>query len=224
MRSFWGFYENSQYRVGCNGGVVYVYDLNNKELGKFKDLKYAYVGAFQPGSNVFVLKSTEGSLAVYDLDKIELIRKIVVTKNGAQDEGFAFSPDGKYFYNIEKPKTSLRTRLTVYRTSDYTAEKVLFEEEETMFMEALEFDRNTGEAYVLGFMRNADGVIDYGFIGRFDGERVYRIKRLERERYNYISAYKSWEQAGCTAKKLEWSRMKTYEERPPVALKQEYEK
>lgn len=69
MRSFWGFYDNGIYRVGCNGGTVYVYDQDNKELAKFKDLKYAYEGAIRPGANIFVLKSGEGPLAVYDLNR-----------------------------------------------------------------------------------------------------------------------------------------------------------
>lgn len=43
-----------------------------------------------------------------------MLKKILVTRIGAQDEGFAFSPDGKYLYNVEKPKNSTETRLTEY--------------------------------------------------------------------------------------------------------------
>ena len=75
MRKFWGFYDNGSYRVGCNGGTIYIYDQANKELTKFKDIPYAYDGAFQPNTNLFAAKSTEGSLAVYDLDRLALVKK-----------------------------------------------------------------------------------------------------------------------------------------------------
>ncbi|MCI9446129.1 MAG: hypothetical protein HFH36_01805 [Lachnospiraceae bacterium] len=48
MRNFWGFYDNGIYRVGCNGATIYVYGQDRKELGRFKDIPYAYCGAFQP--------------------------------------------------------------------------------------------------------------------------------------------------------------------------------
>lgn len=48
MRNFWGFYDNGIYRVGCNGAMIYVYGQDRKELGRFKDIPYAYCGAFQP--------------------------------------------------------------------------------------------------------------------------------------------------------------------------------
>ena len=72
MRKFWTFLDNGTYRVGCNGGTLYVYDQNNRELAKFKDLTYAYTGAFHPGKNLFALKSTGGGLAFYDLDEMRL--------------------------------------------------------------------------------------------------------------------------------------------------------
>ncbi|MBQ9135226.1 MAG: WD40 repeat domain-containing protein [Lachnospiraceae bacterium] len=223
MRSFWGLYKNEKYRVGCNGNTIYIYDMDNKEIGKFKDIKYAYVGAFQPDSNIFVAKSTEGSLAIYDLDKMELIKKIVITKIGAQDEGFAFSLDGAYFYNIEKPIRSTKTQLTIYRTSDYEVVKVILKENDFMVLESLEFDAHTGEGYVQGFIRNASGVMDYGFIGKLVDENIWGMKRIEGKRYDYISAYKKWELSGFSKKKLEYSRMKTYSEKPHISLKQIYE-
>lgn len=208
MRNFWGFYDNGTYRVGCNGATVYVYDQNNKELGKFKDIKYAYVGAFKPDTNVFVAKSTEGSLAVYDLDKMELRKKIVITRIGAQDEGFAFSPNGAFFYNIEKPITSTATQLTIYRTTDYEIVNVLFSDNQVMALKSLEFDEFSEDCYMLGFMRNAEGVFDYGFVCKLIDKDVSEIRKLSQEEYTYIEEYKAWEISGRTAKKLEWSSIK----------------
>lgn len=224
MRKFWGFYDNGKYRVGCNGSTIYVYDQENNELAKFKDIPYAYVGDFQPETNIFVAKSTAGFLAVYDLDEMKLVKKIKITRIEAQDEGFAFSPDGKYFYNIEKPVRSTDTQLAVYRTSDYEKEKILFEENDRMFLTAIEFDGCTGEGFVLGFMRGENRVKEYGFIGKFTEDDISDIKKIPDAEYEYIHAYKDWEKSGCTSKKLEWCRVREYAQKPHVFLKQVYDR
>lgn len=223
MRRFWGYYDNGTYRVGCNGATVYVYDQNNRELAKFKDIPYAYAGAFQPGTNVFVVKSTEGFLAVYDLDKLELLRKSKPNREGG-DEGFSFTPDGNWLYNIEHPFTSLRTQLTKYSTSDYSVPRVLFADAEQMFLEALEFDETTGIGYVLGYMRNADGIMDYGFIGKLEDDNIYGIKRLSRDEEIYLRRHKSWERSGFTEKKLEWTHLPPNPDKTPISLKEIYKK
>lgn len=222
MRKFWGFYDNGTYRVGCNGSSIYVYDQNNRELNRFKDIKNAYVGVFQPGTNIFVAKTTEGSLAVYDLERSLLLKKIVITQNGAQDEGIVFSPDGKLLYNIEKPFQSTRTQLTIYQASDYTVLNTFFADEMQIHLECLEFDKNGKTGYLLGFMRDESGIFEYGFIGRFLEESISEIKRLNHEEYLYIQAYKTWEQSGYTEKKLEWSSINKYPEKPHVSLEQVY--
>lgn len=219
MRSFWGFYDNGTYRVGCNGATIYVYDRNDRELAKFRDVRYAYTGAFQPGKNVFAAKTTEGSLAVYDLDRMVLIKKIRIARVDGQDEGFAFSGDGKFFLNIEKKVSFLETQLTIYRTSDFEAVRELFRDADAMVLIELEIDPDSGECYVLGFMRDAHKVFEYGFVGKLTGEEITEIKRLDRETYWYAQAYKGWERCGFTPKKLEWSSVKRYGKRPPVTLR-----
>lgn len=42
---------------------------------RFQDIPHAYCGAFQPGTNIFTAKSTEGFLAVYDLNQMSLLKK-----------------------------------------------------------------------------------------------------------------------------------------------------
>ena len=42
MKKFGGFYENEKFKVGCNGASIYVYDTNDIELARFKDIQYAY--------------------------------------------------------------------------------------------------------------------------------------------------------------------------------------
>jgi len=219
MRRFWGFYDNGTYRVGCNGATIYVYDQNNRELAKFRDVSYAYVGAFQPGSNRFAAKTAEGSLAVYDLDKMALIKKIRVARVDGQDEGFAYSPDGKFFLNIENRKNSLDTQITVYRTSDFEVVRELFRDEENLFLQELEMDTDSGECYVFGFLRDEHKVMQHGFVGKFTGEEITEIKKLDRETYWYTRAYKSWERTGFTSRALIWSVLKDRGERPAVSLK-----
>lgn len=103
MRRFWGFYQNGSYSVGCNGKTVYIFDKAGKEIARFNDFPYAYSAAFMPGKNIIAVKSTGGVLGFYDLDSLSLLKKITVTKIGAQDEGFGFSTDGSFFTTLKSP-------------------------------------------------------------------------------------------------------------------------
>ena len=108
MPKFWSLISNGKYRVGCTGQTVYIYDQNGTELVKFKDLPYAYTAAFSPKGDIFVVKSTAGRIAVYSLDEPCLIQKFRFSKvDGSQDDIFCFSPDGEWFYNIERHGKSI---------------------------------------------------------------------------------------------------------------------
>lgn len=208
MRKFWGFYKNESYSVGCNGGTVYIYDSIGKELAKFRDFPYAYTAAFKPNSNIVAVKSTAGSLGFYDLDSLSLLKKIIVTRIGAQDEGFAFTPDGRYFCNIEKPVDSCQTQLSIYDAESFEKANTLFINERKMVLKNLEFDKETDICYVLGFMRDdSSGVFDYGFVGKLDVENgsVTDFHVLDAKQYDYLKWYKSWEETGFTEKALKWN-------------------
>lgn len=220
MRKFWSFLDNGTYRVGCNGGTLYVYDQNNRELAKFKDLTYAYTGAFHPDRNLFALKSTGGGLAFYDLDGMRLLKKIIYTRLEAQDEGFAFTPDGRYFLNIEKPVCSTRTELTVYDTEHFQVVRKMFQGEETLVLSDLEFSASTGECFVIGYLRGEDGVAGIFFIGKLREDSLTDLCMLSKDQYDYIYWYKDWERSGYSDKNLEWSHplVKDSAERPHVTL------
>ncbi len=218
MRKFWGLYDNGTYRVGCNGATVYLFDMHNNELARFKDINYAYSGAFHPSrNNIIVIKSTAGTLAVYDLDKRALVKKIIVTNIGAQDEGFAFSADGKLFYNIEKPVISYRTQLSIYDAKDFNLIKTLFADNRELFLETIEFDKESNKCYVLGHNNK-----DY-FIGLLESENIINAKRISENWYYYICHYKSWEEQGFTEKALQWNALKNMNEIKKVSLKSAYE-
>lgn len=224
MRKFWGFYDNGKFRVGCSGAAVYVYDSNDKELAKFKDFPYTYRAAFMPVKNIIAVKSTAGYLGFYDLDKSALIKKYnVITKNGAHEEGFLFTADGRFFYNIESPITAIETQLGIYETETFSKVETLFADEKLMFLEHMEIDSDTGKCYISGYMRNPDTLIfGYGFVGIFD-EKTYRITDIripDDKIYRYLDAYKDWELDGFTPKSLEWNyTLKELREIPPISIK-----
>ncbi len=206
MKNFWGVCSNGNFFVGCNGRTVYIFDKSQNEIAKFRDAPYVYKAKFIPDTNILIAKSTAGFLVVYDLDTLSLIKKITASRIGAQDEGFAITPDGKYLYNIEKPMLSTKTQLTIYDTSDFHVVKTLFNNDDKTVLDNLEFDKDT--CYVLGFMRGKSGVLDYGFVAEFSNDEITDIKKIDEKRFDYIRAYKSWEDDGFTDKALQWSLLK----------------
>ena len=64
MKKFWGYVSNNEFSVGCTGQTVFLYDMDGNELGKFKDIIYGYTPMISPDGTLFVVKSTEGRLAV----------------------------------------------------------------------------------------------------------------------------------------------------------------
>ncbi len=148
-----------------------------------------------------------GYICFYDLDKGALLKKHTVTTNGAQDEGFAFSADGRLFYNIEKPYSSTKTQLGIYDTSDFSKSAVLFDGDDTLVLSYIETD-SSGACYVSSFVRDAATMVfARGFAAVFDEKNgtLTDIRFLPRDVYDYLCAYKSWELHGCTEKALEWN-------------------
>ena len=163
------------------------------------------------------------SLCLYRNFQAELIKKITVTRLGAQDEGFAFTPDGRYFCNIEKPVNSCQTQLGIYDGASFDKVNTLFADEQKTVFEELEFDGGeTRVAYVLGFMRgDIGGVFGYGFVGKLDIENgtLTNIRAIDEERYNYLRWYKSWERSGFTEKSLEWNPLNKLNEIRQTSIK-----
>lgn len=221
MRKFWGFYDNGTYRVGCNGATVYVFDSQDNELARFKDFPYAYTAAFIPNTNIIAVKSIAGYIGFYDLDKLKLIKKHLITKKYAQDMGFAFSPDGQFFYNIEE--RDIETQLCIYETKTFSKVKTLLSNRKDLLLKHIEFDKSSDKCYILGAMLQ-EHHYQYGFIGllNVDEDDVIDIKRLENEQYNYAYEYKKWEIKGFTEKSLEWNDLKHLDRIVPVSLKDIY--
>lgn len=218
-RKYWGYCYNEKFNVYCNGATVYVYDKDDNELARFKDVPYAHRAKFMSHTNILVVKSTTGYLVIYDLDTLSLLKKIVVTQIGAQDEGLAFTPDGKFFCNIEKPIFSLYTQVAVYRTTDFKRIATLFQNNKIVNFKAIEFDENN-RCYVLEFIRNDNGVYDYGFFGNLEEKGLTNIKKLSKNNFDYIRTFKNWEDFGFTEKEYENSnQLKDKENIEYISLK-----
>ena len=205
MKKFVGFTTNGEYSVGCTGQTVYLYDKDNNEIGRFKDIIYAYTPMISPDGTLLVVKSTDGRLAVYSLESFSLIKKFRFSKvNGAQDDGFCFSPDGKYFINLERHRDSLHSVVSVYNTADFSlADRIIIGED--MMFGHIEYDKDTDKYYVLGFMRDSNLVINHGFVAEYREGQICNTTVISQDEYWFYSSYKSLEMLGFTEKQYDWT-------------------
>ena len=198
MKKFRSYIENDEYGVGCTGQTVYLYDKNGTELKKFKDLPYACKSAFSPLGNIFVIKTTEGRLAVYSLDTLSLIKKFRYSKvDYAQDDGFCFSPDGRYFINLERQGDDLHSAVSVYNTEDFSRVSQLLLDEN---MRVSHIELANGEYYVLGFMRGIDRVITTGFVGKYASNQIQNILPISEQEHGFYRDYLYLKMMGFTEK------------------------
>lgn len=180
MPRFCSIVENEKYRVGCTGQTVWVWDKTDTVLAKFKDLIYAYHAAISPRGDMFAVKSTDGRIAVYSLGTMDLIKKFRFSKvNRAQDDGFCFSSDGKYFLNIERQGDDVHSALSIYNTADFSlVSRVLFDID-TMISHIQEVG---GEYYVLGFTRRDD--LSH-FVAKFKNDEICDMMDISEREYDF---------------------------------------
>ena len=198
MKRFCSYVENGRYGVGCTGQTVYVYDNEGVEIAKFKDLPYANKPAFSPSGDVFIVKTTEGRLAVYSLKTLSLIKKFRYSKvDGAQDDGFCFSSDGKYFINVERQGDDLHSAISVYNTEDFSRVSQLLLDENMMVSH---IELADGEYYVFGFIRGTDRVMTNGFVGKYANGQIQNIFTISEKEYGFYSDYLYLKMMGFTEK------------------------
>ena len=182
MKNFKGYIETDQFKIGCTGQTVYIYDKDGNEVKKFKDLIYAYASAVSPLGDLLIVKSTEGRLAVYSLKTLSLIKKFRFSKvNYAQDDGFCFSPDGKYFINIERHIDDLHSAISVYDTWDFSlvSRHMLPEDESVDCIEC-----SDSEYYVLGCFR-LEYDVEY-FVAKFKDFSVADKVKITSREYDFL--------------------------------------
>lgn len=202
IKNFWSYITNGVYSVGCTGQTVYVFDSENNECAKFKDLKYAYNAAISPDGKLLVVKSTEGRIAVYSLESLSLIKKFRFSKvDGAQDDGYCFTNDSKWFINIERHKDSLHNAISWYSTEQFERKHFLELDDNTMISE-IEQSSN-GTLYVLGFFR--DKIKNHPFVGIINKEGICDSYTITESKENYYQLLYTAKRAGFTNRKFEWS-------------------
>ena len=208
MRSFWTYITNRNYSLGLTGRTVYVYDKDGNELKKFKDLPYAYTAAFSPKGDIFVVKTTEGRIAVYSLEKLCLIKKFRFSKvDASQDDNFCFSPDGEKFFNIERHNDTCKTALSVYNTKDFSLEKILFTDDEKTVLKIIEYDSYSDEYFLLGFLRDNNGIAHNFFITKLINDSLSEMRCISETLYWFYKEYSDLKIHGFTRKAKEWSEL-----------------
>lgn len=224
MKKYQGYTQNKNFKVGLNGQTIYIYDNEEKELARFQDAAYMYRGKFIPNTNILVVKATSGWLLFYDLDKLELMKKIKFSNIGSQDENFDITPDGKYLYNIEAPKSSTKTRLTKYDLKTLKPIITPFHNLDNIFLKYIEIYNDN--IYLFGFIRNDEGIKDYGFIGLYKeiGEKcgIQGVKKIDDNIYDKVNQYKVCEDYGFTQKSLRYRQLEKMEDLEKITLKDAY--
>lgn len=206
MRNYWSLIGNDKYNIGCTGQTVYLLDKQNAEIAKFKDLPYAYASGISPSGDIFVLKSTEGRLAVYSFSPPTLIKKFRYSiVDGSQDDNFCFSSDGKEFYNIERQIDSLKTALSIYVTSDFSLKKRILDKDYSRVLTGIEYDTETETVFLLGFFRNNDGTASDFFVGKLKDDELDDPIRISRNEHEFYERYLHLKMLGFSETAYKWS-------------------
>lgn len=197
MKNFKGYTTNGSFSVGCTGQTVYLYDKDGNEIRKFKDIIYAYTPMISPDGKIFVVKSTDGRLAVYSLKTFSLVKKFRFSKvNGAQDDGFCFSKNGEYFINLERHIDDLHSVITTYNTCDFSIKSKLVLPDD-MQVQFIERDDKGDKYYVLGFVLGQKREYDNRyFVAEFKNNNLSNITKITQKEYEYYWHYKRFEIMG----------------------------
>ena len=172
---FTGLVKNDRFIVGCTGRTVHVLDPDGRTITKFKDIPYGYRPLLCPGTNLLVVKSTAGWLAFYDLDRLELIRKIRFSKEPAQDAGLCFSIDGRYLYNLEQTSFDLGHGIIRYDTLTLESKTIVPVQSMRRLID-IRYSKQTQNYCVLGVAGNEDPLVSEGpFVAQFDGQHLVEI-------------------------------------------------
>ena len=206
MPKFWSYIKNHEFKIGCTGQTVYLYDKNETEIARFKDLPYAYTAAISPNGDIFVVKTTEGRMAVYSFDPPALIKKFRFSKvDGGQDDNFCFSPDGTELYNIERHIDSCKTALSIYNTKDFSLKRRILNDDLSMVLTSIECCSNKNEIYLLGFFRDNNGVASRFFVGKLNGDTLTDVEIISGEEFEFYRMIINLKMSGFSNKAYDWS-------------------
>lgn len=187
------------YAVGCTGATAVLYK-DDVEIARFKDLApYSDQAAISPKEDLFVIRSAVGEMAVYSTEPPRLLKKIRFSEIEGQDQGYCFSPDGKYFLSIECQEHPLKTVLSIYETANFTLAGRLFDDDDRLFLEEIEYDEDKENYILLCYFRVCRGEEYVGNkyrLVRFSGAGVGEIKPITEELHDEILRKKCAQRAG----------------------------
>ena len=222
-KKFWTFIEGDKYKIGLTGSTVYVFDKNGTELATFKDLTYAYNAVISPLGDIFVIKTTDGRMAIYSFEPLKLVKKFRFSKiDGGQDENMVFSSDGKYFYSIESHTNTSKTLLAKYKTDDFSLVCHLFSDRERFHLTDIEYDTATECYYVLGILFSPETKMSHRwFVARLVDDELTDVRDITEADRDFYSAVNGLKIMGYTEKAFEWSAFrykKEYDGRYRISL------
>lgn len=206
MRDYWSLTGNDRYDIGCTGQTVFLLDKKGTEIAKFKDLIYAYDAAISPCGDIFAVNSSEGILAVYSFSPPALQKKFRYAKaDWGGGDSFCFSPDGSEFFHIQPYLSCLRTSLAVYDTGSFTLKKRILYEDDRLVLDVIEYDRESGDYFLLGFYRNTDGIASKYFVGKLKGDELSQIIEIPEKTHWFYHFFCLLRAHGFTKKSHRWS-------------------
>ncbi len=127
MRRFLCFAKNAQVTVGCTRRGIFVLDSKGRELARFPGYFPGDKVALSLDGKFAAAKSTEGKLSIINLSTMERLLNLQLPVDRAQDDGFCFSHDSQYLYNIESGST-YENEIVRYRISDLQRETIVGKE------------------------------------------------------------------------------------------------
>ncbi len=206
MRDYWSLIGNDRYEIGCTGQTVFLLDKKGTEIAKFRDLNYAYDAAVSPRGDLFVVNSSEGILAVYSLAPPALRKKFRYSKaDWGGSDSFCFSSDGNEFFSIEPFQSDLKTSLAVYDTGSFTLKKRILYEDDLLVLDFIENDRESGDFFLLGYYRNADGVASKYYVGKLKDDELSDIIEVPQKTHWFYLFFCRLRAHGFTEKSYRWS-------------------
>ncbi len=197
MREYYGVAQTNEFRVGCAGQTVYVFNGKGEEIARLRDVTYAYAAAFSPNGSLLAVRSTTPWFVFYAPPDFRLVQKVRMRRPNSQpqDDGFCFSPDGKLFWSLEY-QNDLTTHLVSYDTNTFAEAGRFFEGERYVFSH---IEPTADGGYdLLGFRREPEADDNSHWLARFDGKRIISQTPLTRSVYQRASTLKKIEVCGFT--------------------------
>lgn len=209
-------YENEKYKVGCTGGTILIIERSTgKEIDKIK-LPYISMGVFVPFHNIFIAKSTAGTLLKYDIETKETIKKRI--SNLTQDGGMGVCPWDGHLYNIEM--TVHGFQIVIYDVNNMDIIATVPIKGDIVDVADLEFGLELPVWYVSlsyfykGRVKNA--------IAKMEKYNCVGYKEIDFELFNHAIGYKCLERTGFTEDALGIAKMFSDKCQTPISFAELY--